>query len=46
MFMDPRPSPWDLNFRLGGIPVRVHPMFWLLALILSGGELQQWFKNL
>jgi Zn-dependent protease len=31
-----RPStPYDLNFSLLGVPVRVHPMFWLVAAILG-----------
>lgn len=28
---------WDLKFRIMGFPVRVHPLFWLLAFLLSGG---------
>lgn len=34
---EPSNSPADLNFRLFGFPVRVHPFFWLIALLLSGG---------
>jgi Zn-dependent protease len=34
MFTDPGRSPWDLSFRLFGVPVRVHPMFWLMSAIL------------
>jgi stage IV sporulation protein FB len=35
----PEPTPYDLRFRLLGIPVRVHPMFWLVtALLGSGGD--------
>jgi Zn-dependent protease len=41
MFMDPGRSQFDLNFRLLGIPVRVHPFFWLMALILGQGALRQ-----
>lgn len=26
---------YDLNFRIFGIPVRVHPLFWLIALLLG-----------
>lgn len=29
------PTPYDLNFRLLGIPVRVHPVFWLTGAILA-----------
>jgi Zn-dependent protease len=29
------PTPFDLNFSLFGIPVRVHPFFWLFSVILG-----------
>ena len=29
---------YDLRFRLLAVPVRVHPLFWLIMLILSGEE--------
>ena len=32
---EPPRTPWDLNFALFGIPVRVHPMFWLVAILLG-----------
>lgn len=32
----PRPTPYDLRFRLLGIPVRVHPLFWLVVALLGG----------
>lgn len=36
MFLqEPPASPWELRFRLGPFPVRVHPFFWLLALLLG-----------
>ena len=31
MLMNMQRTPFDLNFRLFGIPVRVHPSFWLIA---------------
>ncbi|TWT77730.1 Peptidase family M50 [Posidoniimonas polymericola] len=34
---EPSPTPADLHFRLFGFPVRVHPFFWLICLLLSGG---------
>jgi Zn-dependent protease len=38
---EPSRTPYDLNFMLFGIPVRVHPLFWLAGLLLgrssSGG---------
>ncbi len=30
------PTRFDLNFKLGSIPVRISPWFWLIALLLSG----------
>lgn len=42
MFMDPSPSPFDLRFRLFGIPIRVHPSFWLFSAIFGWGYFQQW----
>lgn len=30
------PTPYDLRFSLFGIPVRVHPLFWLMTLLLGG----------
>ncbi|NLE39723.1 MAG: hypothetical protein GX621_17020 [Pirellulaceae bacterium] len=35
MFGEPPRSPYDINFRLLGIPVRVHPLFWLVGLLLG-----------
>jgi stage IV sporulation protein FB len=35
MLGEPAPTPYDLNFSLFGIPVRVAPWFWLVALILG-----------
>jgi Zn-dependent protease len=40
MFTDPGRSPWDLSFRLLGIPIRVHPMFWLMSVILGNSWLR------
>lgn len=37
LFNDFGETPWDLKFRLMGFPVRVHPLFWLLAFLFSGG---------
>jgi stage IV sporulation protein FB len=33
---EPPPSQGDLHFNLFGYPVRIHPWFWLSALLLSG----------
>jgi stage IV sporulation protein FB len=32
---EPPRTQYDLNFRVLGIPVRVHPLFWLVALLLG-----------
>jgi stage IV sporulation protein FB len=32
---EPPRSPYDLNFSLLGVPVRVHPLFWLVTLMLG-----------
>ena len=40
MFLvEPHPTKYDLHFRVGGIPVRIHPFFWIttLLLVISGG---------
>ena len=39
LFHSPTPTRFDLNFSILDIPVRVHPLFWLLAIFLgsSGG---------
>ena len=31
----PNPTPYDLRFSLLGIPVRVHPFFWLISALLG-----------
>src|SRR5260370_39885036 len=35
MFGTVAPTPYDLRFSLFGIPVRVHPFFWLVSLIMG-----------
>lgn len=35
MFMDPGPSPFELRWRMFGIPVRVHPSFWIFTLLIA-----------
>ena len=34
-FAEPQRTSYDLNFRLFGVPVRVHPFFWLAMLLLG-----------
>lgn len=38
LFTEPTRTPYDFSFKLFGIPVRVHPFFWLAALILGAGS--------
>lgn len=33
--LEPAETPYDLRFRLFGVSVRVHPMFWLLSALLG-----------
>jgi Zn-dependent protease len=35
MFSEPPRTQGDLNFRLLGMPVRIHPWFWLIAVMLG-----------
>jgi stage IV sporulation protein FB len=39
LIAEPPPTAYDLRFRVAGIPVRVHPLFWLAALFLGGFQL-------
>lgn len=39
LFQSPPPTRYDLRFSIAGIPIRVHPLFWLIALLLgSSGD--------
>jgi len=43
LFASPTPTRYDLRFSLAGIPIRVHPLFWLIALLFgasAGGVVQ------
>src|SRR5438552_3023244 len=33
--LEPNETPYDLRFALFGIPIRVHPMFWLVSAVLG-----------
>jgi Zn-dependent protease len=35
LLLEPAETPYDLHFRIFGVPVRVHPMFWLFSAILG-----------
>lgn len=41
IFTESAPTPFDMRFRLLGVPVRIHPMFWLVALMLGGSGTPQ-----
>src|SRR5919109_1742559 len=43
LFQVPPPTRFDLRFNLAGFPVRVHPLFWLIAVLLgySSGDIVQ-----
>lgn len=43
LFQVPPPTRYDLRFNLAGFPVRVHPLFWLIAVLLgySSGNILQ-----
>jgi len=32
---EPPPTDYDLHFRVAGVPVRVHPLFWLITVLLG-----------
>ena len=35
LFQQPPPTQYDLRFTVAGIPVRVHPLFWLITLLFG-----------
>jgi Zn-dependent protease len=36
---EPQPTRYDLNFRIGPFPARVHPFFWLMTLLMGQNTL-------
>ena len=38
LFQTPPITRYDLNFNLVGIPIRVHPLFWLIAVLLGSSS--------
>ena len=36
---EPQATPYDLSFRLGRFPVRVHPLFWVVTLLMGSSAL-------
>ena len=41
MLLEPQTTAWDLRWQMFGIPVRVHPMFWLAGLLMGQQSLKQ-----
>jgi Zn-dependent protease len=37
-FVEPPPTQYDLHFQVAGVPVRIHPMFWLMTALLGIGS--------
>lgn len=33
LFLEPQRTPYDVQFSILGIPVRIHPLFWLIAIL-------------
>jgi membrane-associated protease RseP (regulator of RpoE activity) len=40
LLMEPNPTPYDLRWRMLGTDVRVHPMFWLVSVIMGANTLE------
>lgn len=38
LFQVPPPTRYDLRFSIAGIPVRVHPLFWLIAILFGSSS--------
>jgi stage IV sporulation protein FB len=41
LLMEPSPTPYDLRFGMFGVPVRVHPMFWLVSVIMGASPFRE-----
>jgi Zn-dependent protease len=46
VLFEPEPTQFDWNFRIFGIRVRVHPLFWLIAVVLGWGLARESFAYL
>jgi Zn-dependent protease len=44
LIAEPQPSQYDVHFNLGNIAVRVHPLFWVLALMFGALNTPQDFQ--
>ena len=45
-FLEPGRTQFDLNWRMFGIPVRVHPMFWIISAAMGWSALEDGFQFL
>lgn len=46
LFMEPNQTSFDLRWRMFGIEVRVHPMFWLVSLFMGMSALKMGYEYL
>jgi stage IV sporulation protein FB len=46
VFFEPNRSPYDLNFTIFGTDVRVHPMFWLVSVVMGWSAVRFGFAYL
>jgi Zn-dependent protease len=46
VFFEPNRTQFDLNFRLFGIDIRIHPLFWLVSAIMGWNALESGFEYL
>ncbi len=46
LLMEPNATPYDLRWRMLGTDVRVHPMFWLVSLLMGSGSLHSGIQYL
>jgi Zn-dependent protease len=44
--LEPDHTPWDLKWNMFGIPIRVHPMFWVLSAVLGWGYVYEGVPSL
>jgi stage IV sporulation protein FB len=46
LLLEPERTPYDLSWRMGGINVRIHPVFWLVSAIMGWSSLHFGFEYL
>jgi Zn-dependent protease len=45
-FLEPNQTPYDLHWRMFGISIRVHPMFWLITVIMGFSKTERGLEYL